>query len=278
MTCSLKHTIVSYFRIAVNVKFFTGWWSYAPEKNLTKGKHTMKKFCFSLFLCIFSVSCHISAETQKNDVDFSKFPQFHTPSFGMEPWSLGFYAFNSAPELTMYFEKLKQDFQIDTAVETGTFQGSSTVVFSRLFEIVHTIELDKGLFDLAKTNLSPFSNVECHFGSSEKILRELLPSLTNRRVLFYLDAHWDSYWPLRDEIKEIAKTHKDNCIIVVDDFKVPGRSDIDYDRYHDQECSHAYIKNQLDLVFSDYEYLYLIPKFTRARAKFVAIPKKWIGQ
>jgi hypothetical protein len=115
-----------------------------------------------------------------------------------------------------------------------------------------------------------------HLGDSVSILHSLLPKLIGKPVLFYLDAHGNGAWPLLGEIAEIGKTHKDNCIIVIDDFKVPGRDDIPYDYYKGNECSYEYIKNQLDEVFTEYAFTYLIPKRLSSRAKFVALPKKWL--
>jgi hypothetical protein len=117
--------------------------------------------------------------------------------------------------------------------------------------------------------------VALHLGSSEMVLSELLPTLTDKRILFYLDAHWGKFWPLLDELVEIGKTHRDNCIIVIDDIKVPGRPDILYDAFEGHESSLAYVLDNLNLVFTDYTYHYIIPKDIRSRAKFVAIPKTW---
>jgi len=91
--------------------------------------------------------------------------------------------------------------------------------------------------------------------------------------LFYLDAHWEDYWPLRDEIIEIGKTHYDNCVIVIDDCKVPGRHDIPFDQYKGKECSFEYIQDLLRFVFSGYEIDYLIPANVQNRAKLVIMPK-----
>jgi hypothetical protein len=102
-----------------------------------------------------------------------------------------------------------------------------------------------------------------------------LPHLKDRRLLFYLDAHWYEYWPLLDEIKIISKSHKDQCILVVDDCQVPGRSDIDYDEYKGIPCSYEYVKEALDDCFTKYDYHYLIPRDPNRRAKLVAIPKNW---
>ena len=183
--------------------------------------------------------------------------------------------FNSAPEIGTFIESLGRDYGIDVAIETGTCQGGTTRFLSSCFKDVHTVEISNEFFQNAKSQLKDCPNVQCHLGSSDQILHDILPALKEKRAIFYLDAHWNQYWPLLDELEEIGKTHKDNCIIVIDDFKVPGRKDIGYDRYDPHECCYRYIKQKLDHVFSSYDYYYVIPKNIASRAKFVAIPKQW---
>lgn len=210
-------------------------------------------------------------------IDFKKIPTKNSSEkdVGVDFWNLGYYAFNSAPEIGTLIAYLKRNFSIYTAIETGTCTGATTISLSLLFDTVHTIEIAQYYYDMARTTLVNCNNVTCHFGSSEKVLHKLLPSLKDKPILFYLDAHWESFWPLLDELEEISKTHRDNCIIVIDDFKVPDRKDIGYDAYGPHECSYEYIKDHLDKVYSAYTYHYVIPKNINSRAKFVAIPKKW---
>ena len=184
-------------------------------------------------------------------------------------------SFNTAPEIGDFIHALKRDFDVDVVVETGTFRGDTTRFFSNCFDQVHTIEFSKTYFESAQQDLSDCKNIHFHWGSSEKVLGELLPKLKNQKSLFYLDAHWNDYCPLLDELSAIAETHKDNCIIVIDDFKVPHRNDCHYDQYGNVKCTYKCIRNHLDKLFSAYEYYYLIPKNPMARAKFIAIPKSW---
>jgi predicted O-methyltransferase YrrM len=185
--------------------------------------------------------------------------------------------FNGAPEIGDFIQILKSEHQIDVAIETGTFLGETTLFFSACFDEVHTIEISNDYYQIATESLKYCPNVHCHFGSSEKVLHEILPDLKEKKVLFYLDAHWNEYWPLLKELEEISQTHRDHCIIVIDDFKVPGRRDIDYDHYGSNECSYFYIKQKLNQIYTKYDYYYLIPKNLSSRAKFVAIPKNWPG-
>lgn len=184
--------------------------------------------------------------------------------------------FNSAPELAPFFLQIRRDLKITTAVETGTWEtGNTARFFSLVFDQVDTIEIDPTIYQRAVSNLMQYPNIHCFQGSSETILSQLLPQYMHQPVLFYLDAHWYEKWPLLDELEAISITHRDNCVIVIDDFKVPGRSDIPFDAYGSNECSFEYIKEKLNKVFSSYDSYYLIPAHTWSKAKFVALPKKW---
>jgi len=205
-------------------------------------------------------------------------PSEWTKQFADIAYERGLAAFNSAPEMVPFFYWLKDAYAIDAVVETGTCQGCSTVFFAQCFDQVHTIEISRDSCSKASHKLQKYSNVQCHLGSSEKVLKEILPSLEGKRILFYLDAHWDSYWPLLDELNEISKTHKDNCVIVIDDVQVPGRLDIDWDGYGGNICCYDYFKPGLEQVFSEYSSHYLIPKHRSSHGKYVAIPKNWKGE
>ncbi|CCB89207.1 class I SAM-dependent methyltransferase [Simkania negevensis] len=185
-------------------------------------------------------------------------------------------AFNTAPEIGAFIEYLVKEFGIEIVVETGTYRGFTTAFFSTISKEVHTIEVVEEIYEETKGALKGRSNITFHLGSSDLVLKDLLPSLKSKPVLFYLDAHWYDKWPLRQELEEISKTHKDHCVIVIDDFKVPGRKDIPYDKYKKNECSIDYIYENLQKVFSDYAIHFVIPKNYTSRAKFIAYPKKWV--
>ena len=112
---------------------------------------------------------------------------------------------------------------------------------------------------IAQQRLTSLSNISFHLGSSEKVLAQILPTLKDKFVLFYLDAHWNEYWPLLDELDAISKTHHHKCIVVVDDVKVPGRSDIPFDAYKGHECSFEYVKDKIEKLYDGYTMHYLIP-------------------
>jgi hypothetical protein len=129
--------------------------------------------------------------------------------------------------------------RINEIVETGTSDGYSTAIMAQCFQKVHTIEIIPETYNLAQqTNLKNFSNVDAYLGNSTDILKNILIP-NNNNYIFFLDAHWEEYCPLQDELK-IIKEKNIISPIIIHDFFVPdffngGRtSRFSYDSYHGQ--------------------------------------------
>lgn len=232
------------------------------------------------FISLLALINSTYASSQEN-VDFNKLDThaaYYDEHLNQELEQKQFSPFNHAPELIPYFFYLKNRFAITIAVETGTYQTETTKCLAFLFDHVHTIELQESLCMQARQLLADDPNVVVHLGNSSEILPQILPHFSASRTLFYLDAHWYSYWPLLDELQAISVTHKDNCIIVIDDIKVPDRPEIPYDIYKTDECSYEYVKDMLSKVYSSHIYFYLIPKSPGSRAKLVVLPSDWLNE
>jgi hypothetical protein len=174
--------------------------------------------------------------------------------------------------------KLIKDLEIDCIIETGTFKGTTTAFLSKTFPNIdiYTIEVDSKNIVEANENLKSHTNISLMYGSSEVVLERLLPNLKEKRILFYLDAHWEEYWPLLDEFEAIRKTHKDNCCIVIDDFKVPYRQ-FQYDMYHEQPLDLDYIQEKMNEVYTTPFYFFndRTTRFIRAIGKIYILPEAW---
>lgn len=166
-------------------------------------------------------------------------------------------AFNSDPKVCEEVLKIRDFFGVRCVIETGSYEGNTTLFFGQNFDQVYSVEISERFFNTSRIRCASRLNVSIHQGSSEKFLAELLPTIKDRyeNVLFYLDAHWEHYWPLKDEIVEISKHYKNRAILIVDDFYVPNRG-FQFDSYNGRRCDFAFIEKEIDLCFDKGLYFY----------------------
>ncbi|MDF2965795.1 MAG: hypothetical protein K0Q51_1183 [Rickettsiaceae bacterium] len=234
----------------------------------------MKRFKRPLliFLCTLLAIYLIAITYVPNDASINKydFSEIASGSNRSNKYlKYGMQAFNGAPEISVLINHFKNKHNITIAVETGTYIGGTTALLANVFSKVYTIEIVEEHISKAKENLKDFTNIKYHLGSSPDMLQKLLPKLEGKNVLFYLDAHWQNYWPVLDELKLISQVYNKNTVIIIDDIKVPGRLDIDYDRFGSNELSLEHFNNTLKNNFKNYKIEYIIPKEYNSRAKMV---------
>ncbi len=110
-------------------------------------------------------------------------------------------------------------------VETGTGQGdSSNAIARRCGKPVLTCDVDARQIRIAKQLLP--SRVEPALMSSEQFIPAVKGKVGDLPLLF-LDAHWQDYWPLLDELKAIQE-HYSKAVVIVHDFRVPGRDEYSF--------------------------------------------------
>lgn len=159
-------------------------------------------------------------------------------------------------------EELIKKYDIKTFIETGTNTAKTTIVASDIFQTVHTIELNEEFFTNCRKKLLSRKNVFIHNGSSEKVLDHILPDIDDR-IMFFLDAHWNNYCPILDELEVIHKNNKKDSIIVIHDFlspntdlgfmKVPSNGVVD----GGPPLSYEYIEHKLDKIYDGkYDYYF----------------------
>jgi hypothetical protein len=108
-------------------------------------------------------------------------------------------------------------------LETGTNLGTSTEYFAYLTGAdVWTCESQALYFRAARRKFRDIRSIHVWHGNSVDFLEQAAHdgSIPKKDVLFYLDAHWESYLPLREEVRIITE-HWDDPWILIDDFQVP---------------------------------------------------------
>lgn len=121
--------------------------------------------------------------------------------------------------------QIKNIYNIETFIETGTYKGKTTSWAALHFKEVYTVENSEVLYGNAVKALSKFPNVKCFFGNSAEKLGEILNALKAPAIL-WLDAHWcggDTYGeadecPLIREI-ELVNNSPFEHVIIIDDAR-----------------------------------------------------------
>lgn len=146
-------------------------------------------------------------------------------------------------------DALAQD--VDMFVETGTNVGSTLAYFARKHPHIPCLSCEPDLeaFQHAQKNVSDLTNITLYNQTSQQFLetlREKHGDIFKKKVLFWLDAHGYGFqWPLKEELAFISGNFL-QALILIDDFKVPGREMFGYDEYQGQICSYEYIKDALN--------------------------------
>lgn len=144
---------------------------------------------------------------------------------------------------------LKEKFNIDIVLETGSQYGSTLKWFKDNFWGVLGCEPNKDFFEIAKNKVGfEVLNID-----SLTFLSSFVPK---GNKLIYIDSHWhDTPCPLKDELKLISEL-KINPVICIHDFKVPNHPELGYDVY-DYELKFEEIESLLNDIYPkgfDYHY------------------------
>jgi predicted O-methyltransferase YrrM len=153
-------------------------------------------------------------------------------------------------------------FNVQTFLETGTFRGDSTIWLSEEMPDLNivSVELEQFFYKHALKRVSRLQNQNrirlINKDSSIAVKECFKTGILKEPTMFWLDAHWNEYWPLVDEITEIVRSAR-SSIILIDDFKVPFNPELEYDSYGGTENSIEYIGSFLgDSIARDRDLLY----------------------
>ena len=140
-------------------------------------------------------------------------------------------AFNKQVGRKVIFVDCLKFFKPDTIVETGTHIGETTAYMAKESNLpIHTSEIDERYYSYAKLRCQNFDNINIYNNSSDVMLEGLRSELKDKRVFYYLDAHFFDDLPLKREIEIIHKISK-SYFIMIDDFQVIDDAGYGYDNY-----------------------------------------------
>lgn len=174
--------------------------------------------------------------------------------------------FNGDTFVQAEFLKLKDKFNIDRVIETGSCLYSTTKWLGENFESVKTIEINEDYSKYGIHKVKDMPNVTAIVGvSSVEWLNQVASVyesnpyiIHNFLHLFFLDAHWEENCPLLEELEAISKLRTtQKPVIVIHDFKVPNQN-LGYDTYNGQPFELDWIKSKLEMIYgvNGYDYYY----------------------
>lgn len=130
------------------------------------------------------------------------------------------------------FSGLHELYRCTSFVETGTENGDTTAFARRAFKTpVFSSELNNTSYLVSRMYLAWARQTRIAHLNSPEFLQEICdPATLGDNPMFYLDAHWNEYMPLPDELATIG----DRCpraVVLIDDFEVPWEPRFLYDGY-----------------------------------------------
>lgn len=140
--------------------------------------------------------------------------------------------FNGQQHRKRIFEDLIRAVGFEAIIETGTGFGHTTSFMAEAAGLpVHTCETNRRFSALAAMRLQNMPGVTVEHSDSRAFLKRMAETdLSQKRVFFYLDAHWQDDLPLCEELEIICAAWRE-FVVMVDDFQVPDDDGYGYDTY-----------------------------------------------
>ena len=155
---------------------------------------------------------------------------------------------------------LIEKYNCETIIETGTNCGDTSEFLAKQFPTkkILTCETNINLFNIAYDRLKKYKNVKVINESGEKVVKNTKTKL----AFYYLDAHWEKYWPLEDELK-FLKTG----VVCVGDFDI-NKKGYSFDSYNGKKIDKNLILNNIkvsNIYTNNPNFLYPYPCLQKKR-------------
>jgi len=190
--------------------------------------------------------------------------------------------FNGDSFVCKEFLKLKEELNLNVAVETGSCMYSTTKWLGENFFRVHTVEVNAEYANHGKHKIDGMVNVLPEIRDSVSFLKDLMSWLSVKdRVIYFLDAHWGQHCPLLDELTALCanKTFFPPVIAIHDWYT--GNENLGWDEYNGQRFEFAwiepYIKRLEETQKCTYTYYFNTEAENGMRGLIYLIPQKsWV--
>ncbi len=154
--------------------------------------------------------------------------------------------------------RIKQKFNWNTFIETGTDKGESVRVLSNFFDKIYTCEIEEERWKYYDDILQK-ENVNIMKGSSIECLPKFFEEIGHGNFFLYLDAHWNGNWPILDELRLVADWGY-KPVIIIHDFE--NELGFGFDRYRKDGDSveyllnFDYVKDSIEKIYGKDEYIF----------------------
>lgn len=163
--------------------------------------------------------------------------------------------FNEDVHMESEFLYLRDTFDIQHVVETGTYHGITTTWLAKHFDHVYTTEINDGFYAIAQTrfvNEGCDDKIRSYCMNSVEALPKIIDVIRAKggNALFFLDAHWYQN-PLIGELHQLSIAGYKPSVICIHDMMNPQDPSMGYDVYPDQNITYNYefVKNVLEDVY-----------------------------
>ena len=136
------------------------------------------------------------------------------------------------PSINLSFlQSLRDNYEKYTCfIETGTLHGHTIFGVEPYFNKLYTIEFSENYYNYTKNRYTG-TKINFILGDSSIVFGNLLPEISDNTI-FFLDGHWSSGdtgksakdCPLVEEITHINNLFKNEAIIIIDDYRLFGKS------------------------------------------------------
>jgi len=143
--------------------------------------------------------------------------------------------FNGDTLVCQEFLKLKAEYNLNTAIETGSCLYSTTEWLGDNFDKVYTVEISEDFAKFGRHKVADKPNVFAFIDDSVVFVKDIVTKLSAAdRCIFFLDAHWGNNCPLLAELDAICNIETNfPPIIAIHDFKTDN-PELGYDSYNEQ--------------------------------------------
>jgi hypothetical protein len=176
--------------------------------------------------------------------------------------------------------KLRDEFEIETAIELGSCVGGTALWLAQNFNYCYTIEINpifrKEALKRLDENLDRYNRdkVFSYLGNTIDILPKVLKEIDIGDTPFiYQDSHWLEC-PLQQELKIIAESGI-KPVLLIHDFKTDNPA-FGYDSYNGQDFTFEWVEPMLNEIYGvgGYEWYYNTKSSGAMRGILYVKPKK----